>query len=266
MQLQDIYIYPIKSLGGIRLTTAKVEVRGLQYDRRWMLVDESGMFLSQRTIHRMALLQVSIEVDGLRVFLKEDHSVNCLVPFEPQLEVYKEVTIWEDTVTGQLVSVQVDAWFSKVLDMPCHLVYMPAETARRLKPKYSVNDETVSFADGMPYMVIGQASLDDLNARLDKPAPMDRFRPNFVFSGGGAFAEDEWQVVKIGAVEFKVTKPCARCVMTTVDQATAQTSKEPLKTLATYRTVNNNVMFGQNMIALNLGEVHVGDQIHRVDA
>src|SRR5690606_28095292 len=129
---------------------------------------------------------------------------------------------------------------------------------RPVDKKYAVNQETVSFADAMPYLIIGQRSLDDLNDKLQEPLPMNRFRPNLVFSGGEAFAEDSWERVRIGECTFKVTKPCARCVLTTVDQETGNTGKEPLKTLATYRSVDKKVLFGQNMIALTTGTVKIG--------
>jgi len=261
MYLQDIYIYPIKSLGGIRLEQAVLEERGFQYDRRWMLVDRDGQFLSQRTIPQMALIQVAVADEGLKVFIKNQPEDYIIVPYRPQTNDLIDVQIWEDQVKGQLVNQVCDAWFSKILGFPCQLVFMPLSTSRKLKPKYAVNGESVSFADGMPYLIIGQSALDDLNSRLNVAVPMDRFRPNLVFAGGDPFEEDHWDKVRIGEAIFKVTKPCARCVMTTVDQQTAKKGKEPLKTLATYRTVNNQVMFGQNMLLLEGAEVKVGDPV-----
>ena len=264
MKLQDIYIYPIKSLGGIRLEEAVLEGRGFRYDRRWMLVDKAGMFITQRTHPILALLQVEIVADGLLVFHKQHPEKRIIVPFEPVSQRSMQVTIWEDTVEGQVVQEEVSAWFQQLLGLDCELVCMPLSTQRKLKEKYAVNGESVSFADGMPYLIIGQESLNDLNNRLEKPVPMDRFRPNLVFSGGTPFVEDAWKEIKIGAAIFKVTKPCARCVLTTVDQATAEKGKEPLKTLATYRTFQNNVMFGQNMLLLEGEKVCVGDTLEVV--
>lgn len=261
MKLQDIYIYPIKSLGGIRLEEAVLEERGFRYDRRWMLVDKAGMFITQRTHQVLALLQVEIVAEGLLVFHKQHPDQRIIVPFEPVSQRSMQVTIWEDTVEGQVVQEEVSAWFQQLLGLDCELVIMPLSTQRRLKDKYAVNGESVSFADGMPYLIIGQESLNDLNSRLEKPVPMDRFRPNLVFSGGTPFAEDEWKEIRIGKALFKVTKPCARCVMTTVDQDTAKQGKEPLRTLATYRTFNNNIMFGQNMLLLEGEMLCVGDEV-----
>lgn len=264
MKLQDIYIYPIKSLGGIRLEEAVLEERGFRYDRRWMLVDKLGMFITQRTHPLLALLQVEIVADGLVVFHKQHPEQRIVIPFLPMTQRFMQVTIWEDTVEGQVVQEEVSVWFQQILGLDCELVCMPLSTQRKLKEKYAVNGESVSFADGMPYLIIGQESLNDLNDRLEKPVPMDRFRPNLVFSGGTPFVEDEWKEIRIGEARFKVTKPCARCVLTTVDQATAEKSKEPLKTLAAYRTFNNNVMFGQNMLLLQGDKVRVGDELQVV--
>jgi uncharacterized protein YcbX len=264
MHLQDIYIYPIKSLGGIRLEKALLQERGFKFDRRWMLVDEKGRFLSQRTFPKMALLQVELNGERLRVFDKSSPENYLTVPYQSQSDRLINVEIWEDEVKAQLVNEECDAWFSNYLGFVCSLVYMPDSSERKLKPKYAFDGESVSFADGMPYLIIGQSALDDLNNRLQLPVPMDRFRPNLVFAGGDPFAEDAWEIVKIGEAIFKVTKPCARCVMTTVDQQTAEKGKEPLKTLSTYRTVDHQVMFGQNMLLLEGEELRVGDMLNPV--
>jgi uncharacterized protein len=261
MHLQDIYTYPIKSLGGIRMEQANLEERGLQHDRRWMLVDKEGQFLSQRKHPKMALLQTDIIGNGISVVHKDDPNRQILVPFESQSARCRQVRIWEDRVEAQLVDSGISGWFSDFLGIACDLVYMPQSTKRRLKPKYAVNDESVSFADGMPYLLIGQASLDDLNSRLDKPVPMNRFRPNIVFAGGSPFQEDEWNTVTIGDALFKITKPCARCVVTTVDQQTGQKGMEPLTMLTNYRNVDGIVMFGQNMLLLEGIEIQVGDTL-----
>lgn len=261
MKLQDIYVYPIKSLGGIRLEEAEVQERGLKYDRRWMLVDKEGKFLTQRKYANMALIQVELTADGLKVFLKKKPEKQVLVPYEKSDGRELSVVIWEDTVPARIVDESISAWFTDQLGIPCDLVIMPNTTKRKLKPKYAVNGESVSFADGMPYLIIGQASLDDLNNRLEKPVPMERFRPNFVFSGGEPFAEDKGDLVKIGGNEFKITKSCARCIVITIDQESGEKGKEPLKTLASYRTVDKKVMFGRNMLLLSGDTVKVGDEV-----
>ena len=259
--IQDIFIYPIKSLGGIRLTEAKVEERGFQFDRRWMLVDQKGVFLTQRTHTQMALLQVELGESGLIVFDKRNPEDTLQIPYNQISDQEIEVEIWDDRVLATIVDPVLDTWFSDKLGMPCHLVIMPESTQRKVSPKYAVNDESVSFADGMPYLILGQESLNDLNSRLEKPVTMDRFRPNIVFSGGQSYVEDSWKKIRIGAVEFQVVNPCARCVLTTIDQETGLQGKEPLKTLAGYRTIGNKVYFAQNMVALETGTLRIVDQI-----
>lgn len=226
-----------------------------------MLVDENGQFLSQRNFHKLSLLQVKEEQNGFTVAHKQNSKISHWFPVAPETKDYRKVTIWDDTLVGQRVSLATDDWFSQILDATCSLVHMPLSSTRYIGEKYAVNNETVSFADSMPYMAIGQESLEDLNARLSEPLPMNRFRPSLVFSGGLAFEEDNWDQVIIGNCTFKVTKPCARCVMTTIDQDTAEIGIEPLKTLAKFRLWDKKVHFGQNLIALKLGKLAVGDPL-----
>jgi uncharacterized protein YcbX len=261
--LQDIYLYPIKSLGGISVPQALVEERGFRYDRRWMLVDKKGDFVTQRQYPQLALLQVALSETQLEVFSKRDPSQRVAFDLDLVSEQELQVSIWGDQVLARVVSVEVSRWFSDFLQMELDLVVMPESTERKMDPRYAVQGESVSFADGMPYVMIGQASLDELNGRLADPVGMDRFRPNLVFSGGEAYAEDQFKKLQIGEVEFQVVKPCARCVLITVNQQTGEKAKEPLVTLATYRTVNNKVYFGQNAVALAPGMVRVGDLIQQ---
>jgi len=259
--VQDIYIYPIKSLGGIRLEAAEVEEKGFKYDRRWMLVDESGLFLSQRTIFKLAQLHVKLINDIITVFKQDQQEERIVIPVAQETEQSIKVTVWDDEMDAKLVGTIYDDWFSRILSMKVRLVKMPDSTQRKVNSKYAINDESVSFADGMPYLLIGQSSLDDINGRIEIPVPMNRFRPNIVFSGGQAFSEDAWKRIVIGEITFQVVKPCPRCVMPTIDQNSGVKSKEPMKTLATYRSVGSKVLFGQNMIAINFGIFRVGDSI-----
>lgn len=261
LAVQDIFIYPIKSLGGIRLMESEVEERGFRYDRRWMLVDEEGMFVTQRVYPQLALLGVKLGEGGLEVFHKTDPSKCIEVSFDLATGPEVMVTIWDDQVLAKAVHSDFDRWFSEFLDFKVRLVVLPETSHRKVDPRYAVNGESVSFADGMPYLIIGQESLNELNSRLDSPVPMDRFRPNIVFSGGAPYLEDSLREIKIGGLGFKIVKPCARCVLTTVDQQSGKQGKEPLKTLSSYRSVNNKVYFGQNVVALSLGKIRIGDPI-----
>lgn len=261
LTISELYIYPIKSLGGISLKEATLTDRGFEHDRRWMLVDANNRFLSQREVAAMALLQVHLHEQGLFVQHKNKPGVNLLIPFEPTTGETIMVTVWSDRCRAQPVSAEADAWFSAQLEIPCRLVFMPASTQRRVDGRYAANKEITSFSDAFPLLLIGQASLNDLNSRLEQPLPMNRFRPNMVFSGGTPYQEDEMKQFAVGDITFFGVKPCARCAITTTDQQTAKRAREPLKTLSTYRQRNNKIYFGQNLLFSGQGTVRVGDAI-----
>lgn len=278
MHISEINIYPIKSLKGISLEKATVEERGLQYDRRWMLTAPDGMFFTQREFPRMALINPVIRDDGLLV--TSDFITGIKIPFEPDTLNRQTVTIWNSVCDGLVYGDGVNEWFSSVIGTRCQLVYMPDDSRRNVNPLFNRDDNVVSFADGYPLMVLSEATLADLNSRLDVPMPMNRFRPNLVVAGSDAFAEDNWKRIRIGEAVFRSTKPCERCVITTVDQSKGEfTGKEPLKTLASYRMARDimperleslginetTVLFGQNLIAESVGAiVNVGDAIEIV--
>ena len=260
LTLSEINIYPIKSLGGISLQSSEVEERGLKYDRRWVLVDESNTFFTQRDFPEMALINVSVENSGLKLKHKTKTFKPLFIPYDFEYSKTDKVVIWDDTVVGEFYNSYIDEWFSDILGIKCHLVKMPESTERVVDKAYAKN-KIVSFADGYPFMIIGQASLDDLNSRMEVPLPMNRFRTNFVFTGGGPYEEDNWKIFKLGDVKFQAVKPCARCVITTTDQDTAERFKEPLLTLSKFRNFNNKVMFGMNLVCESTGMVKVGDII-----
>jgi len=260
LTLTEINIYPIKSLGGINLTSSFAGKRGLQYDRRFLLVDENGMFITQRDIAGLALLKLSFTENGFKVLNSIDNSF-ITIPFESNSDIKIQVQIWDDLCNAVVVDKNLDEWFSDVLKINCSLVYMPDDEKRIVEKKYEPADHIVSFADAYPYLIIGQSSLDDLNKRLEQPIPMNRFRPNFVFSGSNPYEEDAWKNFKIGDVRLKAVKPCARCMITTTDQQTAERSNEPLKTLSLYRKIDGKVMFGMNVVCNKEGIVSIGDKI-----
>lgn len=261
MTLSEIWVYPVKSLGGIRLTKALTEERGLRYDRRWMIIDEENVFITQRAHLKMALIDVALEEGGLKIYLRADPADFVLVPYQPVTALPVTVQVWDDTAEALTVSDEADAWLTRQLDMKLRLVVMPDSTERKADPRYARHNENVSFADGFPYLVISQASLDDLNGRLAEPIEMRRFRPNFVITGTEPFAEDQWKHITIGDLRFEVVKPCARCVLTTINPETAEKGAEPLKTLASYRRNGNKILFGQNVTVQDFGELNVGDQV-----
>lgn len=261
MTLSEIWIYPVKSLGGIRLSQAQVEERGLQYDRRWMIVDESGVFLSQRDYPKMALLAVALQPEGLKITDKNNTESYTVVDFETNSESIS-VKVWDDEVEAELTDNQeADKWLSDFLDKKVRLVKMPDNGKRLADPRYALHGEHVSFADGFPFLLISEASLEDLNKRLSQPVTMQRFRPNLVIKGMLPFQEDAIKTIQIGDIQFSIVKPCARCIMITIDPQTIQKGAEPLKTLATYRKQNNKILFGQNLTARNHGRLMEGNHV-----
>ena len=261
LTLSEIWIYPIKSLAGIRLQRAMVKQKGLVYDRRWMLVDEAGRFLTQREHPEMS--QFHLRMGSGQLTILNRVSAQSLV-LDLEGENYGDsipVIIWEDKVEAIEVSRDYSRWFSDQLKIKCKLVFFPETNTRPVDPNYTIHNEQVSLADGYPFLIIGQASLDDLNMRLREPIPMNRFRPNFVFTGGIPYEEDSWKNFGIGKNRFVGVKPCSRCVLTTVNQQTGTKSLEPLATLATYRKTGSKIFFGQNLVAINYDEVQEGDEI-----
>ncbi|MBS3946077.1 MAG: MOSC domain-containing protein [Melioribacter sp.] len=262
--ISGLYIYPVKSLGGIRLQSAEVTNRGLKNDRRWLLVDESGKFITQRTHPQMALISVELREKSLE-FNHKNINASLLINTENVSKEKIEVVIWDDSVPAKKVCAEADEWFSDMLNLKCRLVYMPDESIRPVDKKYSFDNEIVGFADAYPFLLMGQSSLDDLNSRLQDKLPMNRFRPNIVFNGGDPFDEDCIKSFSVGGVTFYPVKPCARCVVTTIDQVSGVKNEEPLKTLSTYRTVNNKVMFGQNLLHRGSGLISVGDEMKIIE-
>lgn len=256
-QISGIWIYPVKSLGGIRMSSAKVLPKGLEHDRRWMLVDEQLRFMTQREYPAMALFRLEYNDNGFTIQYDGD---SIQLPFEASSHEIT-ATVWNDTVTVLEVSLQHSEWFSNKLGTNCQLVAFPENNQRNIDIAYAHNGEQVSLADGYPVLIIAQASLDDLNRRLNKPVPMDRFRPNLVFTGGEPYEEDSWKDFTIGNCCMAGIKPCGRCTIPTVDQQTGQKGTEPLATLSVYRRQNNKVLFGQNLVPLSGGIISEGDII-----
>lgn len=264
--ISDLYIYPVKSLGGIKIGTAELTDRGFKYDRRWMLVDMDNRFLTQREHPLMALLQTEITDTGLKVYRKMDPSDFLLIPFTYSLEKRIRVNVWDDFCEGILLREEFNKWFSDAIQLPCRLIYMPDDSLRKVDRRYAMNeDDITSFSDAYPLLMIAEESLQDLNSRMDIVLPMNRFRPNIVIKGCLPFEEDRMCHFEIKGIDFYGVKLCARCVITTINQDTAERKKEPLKTLYTYRARNNNVYFGQNVLYHGKGMISVGDEITIID-
>lgn len=261
LTVSQLFIYPIKSLGGIEVNAAQLTDRGFEYDRRWMLVDSDNRFLTQREHPAMCLLQTEITEESLVVYHKNNVKDRISVPLQPLPVNACTVTVWDDQCPAWYVSSEADKWLSGKLACDCRLVYMPEMSERKVDQRYAGENELTSFSDGYPVLIIGQASLDDLNGRLESPLGIERFRPNIVFTGGLPYEEDTMQHICINDIDLFGVKLCGRCTIITIDQSTAAGSKEPLKTLSRYRMKNNKVYFGQNILYKQTGKISTGDPI-----
>lgn len=258
LELSQVTVYPVKSIAGISLSSAWVEKQGLTFDRRFMLAFYDGGMVTARRFPQMVTIRSALLVDGLR-FSYPNRS-DLVIYYRDFDLMHVETTVWSDTFSAYSTTKQACEWFSSIIGEPVQLLFS-GEQSNRVREKLGHN---VSFADGYPLLLIGEASLEELNARSSEHHLMAQFRPNLVVRGADAFAEDTWKRIKIGEVEFEVSKPCERCVLTTVDVETGdfRASQEPLKTLATFRAnASGGIFFGQNLVALNEGLIHQHDDI-----
>jgi len=252
--IERLSIHPVKGLRGLDVDRAQITPFGLRDDRRFMLVDATGRFMSQRKHPELTHFEVGIDeaVEAVRrlVISHSDHG-SIRVPLDPSARQAERptVTIWDDAVGAAAVSEEADAWFSGVLREEVRLVWMPDDANRFADPDHAPRGHRVSFADGFPILVLGSASIAELNGRLESPVPIRRFRANVIVGGSEAWAEDGWTVLETDDVRLELVKPCARCVVITTDQETGERSKEPTATLATYRVRDGKVMVGMNAVA-----------------
>ncbi len=267
MHVSGLFVYPIKACAGISLPEARLTPRGLADDRWMMVVDPDGRFLTQRECPTLG--QVKPRIDGETLALEAPGSETLNVSFKHGGQ-RREVVVWKSTCQAIDQGDEVADWFGQYLGREVRLVRVADDFHRALDPRYAPRPaDTTAFADGYPILVISEESLADLNARLASALPMNRFRPNVVVRGASAYAEDTWRSFTIGGLPFEGVKTCARCVVTTTDQITAQRGKEPLATLATYRDSERGVLFGQNVIqtppdgapSWEWGTIRVGDDI-----
>lgn len=258
-QLSRIYIYPVKSLAGIRVERWQVEPTGLAYDRKWMLVDEDGLFLSQRKLPRMALIKTALA--GSELVLSAPGMEELALPLLSAEGEWIETTVWNDRCLARSVSKEADLWFSRFLAQDCRLVFQPEESVRPVNPDYGLSSDQTSFSDGFPFLLVAENSLAVLNREMGLDLPMERFRPNLVISGCPGYEEDTWREIRIGEIDFRLPKPCSRCAVPTIDLETGETGKEPLVTLSRTRKWQNKVYFGQNALHDRCGELAVGDRV-----
>lgn len=261
MRLAAIHLHPLKSGATIPLDIARIERLGLEHDRRWLVVDEAGRFVTGRQEPRLVLVRATPFAGGVTLAAPGMEPLRVLAP-EGNPERLA-VTVWDDAVDAAACEAVADAWLTRYLGRRVRLAYMDALASRAVDPAYARPDDRVGFADGFPLLLVTTGAMDALNAKLASPLPVERFRPNLVVEADAPHAEDGWRRIRIGALEFELVKPCTRCVFTTVDPATGtfDASGEPLATLKSYRRGAKGITFGQNAIARSFGELAVGDRV-----
>ena len=266
MKIESLFIYPIKSLAGIELQRSKMEIQGLEYDRRWLLLDRKGKFLTQRNDSQMALIKTAITTDHLIV--EKENCGSLKIPLTEPTTTLKKVKIWNDETEAYPASPEASEWFSDILGKKCELVRISAQSIRINTLPHRGDKKRVSFADSQPILITNLASLKDLNSRLKTPVEMSRFRANIIVNTGVAYEEDNWRGFTINDLSFKITKACGRCKVITIDQNSGEVSaqNEPFATLAKYRLNNKSVNFGMRAKWLPCGNetnytLKVGDSV-----
>ncbi len=267
LKVTEVNVFPVKSLRGISVGSAVPDRCGFEHDRRWMLVDTDGRFITQRQYAQLALIETRLRTDGISLRVQDRKVLE--IPLQPEQTGRRiEVRVWNDRVSAVVADEKINQWFSDYLGVACQLVAMPRDGVRAVDPDYAVSpQDQVSFADGFPFLLIGEASLRDLNRRLlqrgESAVPMIRFRPNIVVDTEQAFVEDRWKKIRIGELIFHLVKPCSRCVIPTIDLQTAARHQEPLRTLLEYRKQGNKAYFGQNLVHEFVpgAVVSVGDRV-----
>ncbi len=265
--LSDIQVYPVKSLGGFSVNEWPVLHEGLAFDRQWMLVDEQGKFITQRNNPKLALLKILpfhwnddfFEIESLL------SKSRIQIPIHFKTKSSKTL-VWDDIVEAYYYPNEINKWFSLELGLACFLVKKDADYIRQVDLKFANKNVSTGFSDGFPVLVISESSLEFLNAKLEVPVPMNRFRPNIVLTGTSAFQEDETKELIFSETKFSLVKPCGRCIMTTINQQTAEKSAEPLKTLSSFRTFENKVLFGMNALVKTTGKIHLNELVHLVQS
>ncbi len=257
--LSEIFIYPVKSLAGIKVSNWTVNKKGLLHDRKWMLIDSNKQFLSQRRLPEMVLIKTQLTENQL--ILSTETSGSVTLPLYPDSGSVINTTIWHDQCLAHTTTPEVDQWLSDFLDIECQLVYQPDIAIRPVDPDYASITDQVGFADGFPFLIISSASLASLNQEMKQQLPIERFRPNLVISQCESYAEDSWREISINNINFRLPKPCSRCSVPTINTQTARIGKEPLTTLNRLRKWNKHVYFGQNALHGSTGQLSVGSSV-----
>ncbi|HEY9712571.1 MAG TPA: MOSC N-terminal beta barrel domain-containing protein [Chroococcales cyanobacterium] len=275
VKVTALNIYPIKSCAGTALNSARIGLKGIIYDRNWMLVDDMGDALTQREVPQLCLvkpslsetgenIEIRLNADGMKELQITESKNGGNSGYDSDYDEAEEleVTLFGHHLQAQEVSPSASKWFSSFLNRKARLVRMAPDYTRQVDQNYALREtDQTGFADEFPLLLISQESLNELNNRLDEALPMNRFRPNIVVQGCEAFEEDDWKTIRIADVTFDVVKPCARCTITTTNQATGERGVEPLRTLAQFRKQEGGVMFGQNLVQQGEGRINVTDAV-----
>lgn len=257
--IHSLHFYPIKSCQGIECNSLQLVETGFKYDRHWMLVDANGQFLSQRNYPAMACIQP--QIDGDLMHVQAPGQLALSVPLQSQDKERINVEVWGDHCSAARVSDAADRWFSELLQVDCHLVFQPPSEQRLVNPEYASDQQTVSFADGFPLLVISRTSIDKLNQRLDEHLDINRFRANIVIDGCAPHAEDDWSRINVDGIDILLVKACSRCSIPTVDQRSGEIKRDVLTALASYRRRNNKIYVGMNGYHLRNGMLKVGQTV-----
>lgn len=264
LTLSALHLHPLKSARAMAPGRWHLDALGLRFDRHWMVVDDAGKCLTQRTHPRLALVSAVVDDDALT--LRAPGADALALPLDAAGRSIRETQVWNHRGPSLDEGEAAARWISNHLGVSTRIVRIPPDHTRRVNPAFFPGEANTAFTDGYPLMLLSEASLDALNALLETPLPMNRFRPNLVVRGSEPFAEDHWSRIRIGTVELAVVKPCDRCVVTTTDQQTGlRDGKEPLATLASFRKHGDAVLFGQNCVQLGTGTIAVGDAIEVLD-
>jgi len=262
IKVKSLHIYPIKALAGIQLDEVEITSRGLKHDRRWVLIDKQNKFISQREYPQLALLHPQIGANEMTIIDKSGKMSKLRFSLAEPNSIEEEVTVWDDRMPVKEVSQETNLWFSQFMEMDVRLMYMHEDSIRQADQRYAIKaSDKVSFADGYPVLIVSEASMEFLNAKLEETLSIDRFRGNIIVSGSTPHEEDTWREIKIGQQQLFGVKPCARCQVTTIDPETATYGKEPLKTLSNYRRLDHKILFGENFIPGNESTIRIGDEI-----
>lgn len=256
MQVDSLFIYPVKSLAGIPVSSLRLDARGPAHDRRWMIIDEDGAFVTQRERPELARISTALTDGQVSIGIPGSGSHPLRVSVEQ-----RNARVWRDWVKAFRAEPGPAQLLSDFCGQSLDLVYMPDDCRRTADPHYAGAGQSVSFADGFPFLIANRASLDELNSRLECPVDIRRFRPNIVLTGAQAWAEDHWPGIIVGMVAFNMVKPCSRCLITTVDPDSGLRAGDlqPLRTLGRYRLQPDGVMFGVNAVHQGTGPVKLGD-------